>query len=148
MKSTHPQITAKTSKTYPQSPNLSRAESEGCRVWLREPGLGCPKVMGTAAGIAQEEERMQELPGNTLEGLMCCAVLLRRLWQGLRDMWDAEPEESLLCCTKDSWIHHQLPLVFCSPSGASPSSGSPRHQPELWHSKNCSSSTRSQRQPI
>lgn len=56
-------------------------------------GLGCPKLMGTA-GIAQEEERMQGLPGNTLEGLMCCAVPLRRLWQGLNDIWDAEPEES------------------------------------------------------
>lgn len=67
MKSTHPQISAKTSKTsprskaYPQSPNISRAGSvaEGT-------GLGCPKLMGRAADIAQEEERMQELPGNTL----------------------------------------------------------------------------------
>lgn len=30
---------------------------------------------------------------------MCIAVPLQRLWQGLGDIWDAEPEESppLLC---------------------------------------------------
>lgn len=29
-------------------------------------GLGCPELMGTAAGVAQGGERMQVLPGDTL----------------------------------------------------------------------------------
>lgn len=48
----------------PQSPNLSRAGFRGCGVAVAEgTGLGCPKLMGTAAAIAQ---RMQVLPGDTL----------------------------------------------------------------------------------
>lgn len=73
LNSTHPQISAETSKTspesktYPQSPNLSRAGPRGCGVSVAEgTGLGCPKLMGTAAGTAQGGEGMQVLPGDTL----------------------------------------------------------------------------------
>lgn len=128
LKSTHPQITAKTNKTSPKSqthspsPILSRAGLGAVEcLWLREQGWASQTDGDSSrycTGGREDAAAAREHPALSSWGVdgHCKGFGRPSGTWGMQSL-----RKVLLCCPKDSSVHHQLSLMLCSPSRTSSS---------------------------